>query len=211
MIEAQYHGYEPDSDSDFEAGRLAPRRHSPRNHRSSRSHSSASGSHQGSTGRRYSSELTRYDDRREVVPVARHSNHSYRDSDSDDSCDSEAELAEERRARNKKLLYTGLAAMTTITCANGLYQTTKGYHIRRKTLREKTDLGELQDEIERKKHHRNHVAMNGLALVTVAISANNLRLGWQRQQEHKKKHEEAAAKAWERKHRSHKAYSVEER
>ncbi|KAI4245317.1 MAG: hypothetical protein L6R42_010226, partial [Xanthoria sp. 1 TBL-2021] len=56
-------------------------------------------------------------------------------SDSDSECWSEAER-QTSAARNKKLLYTGLATVTSIGAVNGLYQSAKAHQQRARQLRE---------------------------------------------------------------------------
>ncbi|KAL8875038.1 MAG: hypothetical protein Q9198_006553 [Flavoplaca austrocitrina] len=95
-------------------------------------------------------------------------------SDSDSDFWSEAER-KTTYARNKKLLYTGLATVTSIGAINGLYQSTKAHQQRAKQLREgtlsKNEAADLKKE---------HVKRDLISVGLIAVSAYNTRLGWQR-------------------------------
>ena len=157
--------------------------------------------------------LTPYNGNRELIRAPRRRSRSRRSSSSSSSSsdsEDEAHQAETRAARNKKILYTGLATMTTLSAANGIYQVTKGYHGRRNAHKEGLSKGEW-DEAERKKQRNKRLMMDGLAAVTLAIGANNVRIGWQRREEKRKAHEEAERKAHEKRMaRREERYSVEE-
>lgn len=157
--------------------------------------------------------LTPYNGNRELIHAPRRHSRSRRSSSSSSSSsDSEddSQEAEQRAARNKRILYTGLATMTTLSAANGIYQVTKGYHGRRNAHKEGLSNGEW-DEAERKKQRNKRLMMDGLAALTLAIGANNVRIGWQRREEKRKAHEEAKRKAHERRMaRSEERYTVEE-
>lgn len=165
-----------------------------------------------------SNELTRYDNRRELASRPRDRTPSRRDddTDSDDSYDSEAYEHEKRKARNKMLIYTGLATVTTVATCNNIYQNTKGFHARRNAWKEAASKGEIDDEIERKQLRRKHLMMNALGVAVVGIGVNNFRVGWQRREEKRKAHEEAEKLAAERaqlrneRDSRRRAYSVEE-
>ena len=213
--------YDTDSDADSESDSHLKPHQIRRRQRSTSAQSRASRnsrtSNRPNDDRRHSNELTRYNDRRDlaVVPKPR-SRSSHSDSESDSGYDSDAHEREKRAARNKKLLYTGLAAITTIGAANGIYQNTKCFHGRRKAWKEADEKGELVDEEERKKVRNKHLMMDGFALLVMGVGVNNVRVGWQRREEKKKAHEEAQQKAIERFERRergagrNKAYSVEE-
>ena len=207
-----------DSDTDSESNdNLSPHRS---HHRHRSSHSRSSHRSRGSSdprsypNRRYSNELTRYDDRRELAPIPKaRSRSSHNDSDADSGYDSEAHEREKQQARNKKLLYTGLATITTVAAANNIYQNTKGFHGRRNANKEAAADDGLDDE-ERRKRRKKHLMMDALGLVVVAVGVNNVRVGWQRREDKRRAHEEAENKAWERRQREsrrERAYSVEER
>lgn len=158
--------------------------------------------------------LTPYNHNRELIRTPRRHSRSRRSSSSSSSSSSDAEYdsheAEKRAARNKKILYTGLATMTTLSAANGIYQVTKGYHGRRNAHKEGLSKGEW-DDAERKKQRNKRLMMDGLAAVTLAIGANNVRIGWQRREEKRKAHEEAERKAHEKRMaRREERYTVEE-
>ena len=157
--------------------------------------------------------LTPYNGNRELIRTTRRHSRSRRSSSSSSSSsDSEDDSheAEMRAARKKKILYTGLATMTTLSAANGIYQVTKGYHGRRNAHKEGLSNGEW-DEAERKKQRNKRLMMDGLAALTLAIGANNVRIGWQRREEKRKAHEEAERKAHERRMaRREEKYTVEE-
>lgn len=213
------YGTDSDSDSDSDGYLKAPvsrRRRS--NSDRSRSSRGSHASNRPPLGRRHSSELARYDDRRDLVVVPKpQSRSSLHDADTDSGYDSEAHEREKRAARNKKILYTGLAGLTTLTAANGIYQNTKAFHGRRNAMKEAAENGELQDEEERRKQRNKHLMMDAFALLVVGVGVNNVRVGWQRREEKKKAHEVAEQKAFERFERRERgmgrerAYGVEER
>ena len=214
--------YDTDSDADSESDGYLKPRSSHRRHRSnsdrSRLSQGQSGSDRPPLGRRHSSELTRYEDRRDLVLVSKpQSRSSHPDSESDSGYDSEAHEREKRAARNKKILYTGLAGLTTITAANGIYQNAKAFHGRRTAMREAAEKGEVVDEEERRKTRNKHLMVDAFALLVVGVGVNNVRVGWQRSEEKKKAHRAAEQKAFERFERRERgagrdrAYSVEER
>ena len=101
--------------------------------------------------------------------------------------------------------------MTTLAAANNVYQNTKGFHGRRNAYRDAAAKGELEDKAERQKRRKQRLMMDALGLVTIGIGMNNLRVGWQRREEMRRAHEDAQAKAAEKRDRREKAYSVEER
>ena len=157
--------------------------------------------------------LTPYNGNRELIRAPRRHSRSRRSSSSSSSSsDSEDDSheAEMRAARFKKILYTGLATMTTLSAANGIYQVTKGYHGRRNAHKDGLSNGEW-DEAEQKKQRNKRLMMDGLAALTLAIGANNVRIGWQRREEKRKAHEEAERKAHEKRMaRREERYTVEE-
>ena len=213
--------YDTDSDADSESdGYLKPhqprRRHRASSDQSRSSHASRQ-SNRPPLGRRHSSEITRYDDRRDLIVVPKpRSRSSHVESETDSGYDSEAHEREKRAARNKKILYTGLATITTVAAANGIYQNSKGFHGRRNAMKEAAEKGELEDEEERRRRRKKHLMMDAFGLLVMGVGVNNVRVGWQRREEKKKAHEAAEQKAIERFERRergagrNKAYSVEE-
>lgn len=95
-------------------------------------------------------------------------------SDSDSGFWSEAER-QTSAARNKKLLYTGLATVTSIGAVNGLYQSTKAHQQRTRQLREGT-LSTSEAADLKREHWKRGLISAGL----IAVSLYNTRLGWQR-------------------------------
>ena len=173
--------YDTDSDADSDSdGYLKPpqaRRRQRANSDQSRSTHSSRSSNRPPLGRRHSSELTRYDGRRDLVLAPKPRSHSSRhDSETDSGYDSEAYEREKRAARNKKILYTGLATVTTVAAANNIYQNTKGFHGRRHALKEAAENGELEDEEERKRRRNKHLMMDAFGLLVVGIGVNNVRV-----------------------------------
>ncbi len=104
----------------------------------------------------------------------RHSRYSDSDSDSDSGFWAEAER-QTSAARNKKLLYTGLATVTSIGAVNGLYQSTKAHQQRARQLREGT-LSTSEAADLKREHWKRGLLSAGL----IAVSLYNTRLGWQR-------------------------------
>ena len=97
------------------------------------------------------------------------------DSDNDSDYSSGEESEKQRKHRNRKLLYTGLACVTTVAAANNIYQNTKAHHARRNQVRE----GEMcTSEVKRLK---NKALLTDLFTVgVVAVGINNARMGWKR-------------------------------
>ncbi|KAL8651842.1 MAG: hypothetical protein Q9226_004527 [Calogaya cf. arnoldii] len=111
---------------------------------------------------------------------SRYSDSSDSDSDSDSESDSDAKFWSEAdrqtsAARNKKLLYTGLATVTSIGAVNGLYQSTKAHQQRVRELREGT-LSKSEAAELKKQHWKRGLISAGL----IGVSLYNTRLGWQR-------------------------------
>ncbi|KAL8849963.1 MAG: hypothetical protein Q9221_005069 [Calogaya cf. arnoldii] len=102
------------------------------------------------------------------------SSDSESDSDSDDEFWHEADR-QTSAARNKKLLYTGLAAVSSIGAVNGLYQSTKAHQQRARELREGT-LSKSEAAELKKQHWKRGLISAGL----IGVSLYNTRLGWQR-------------------------------
>ena len=90
----------------------------------------------------------------------------------------------------------GLASITTIAAANGLYQNTKAYHARKNAVKH----GEMCSHEEQKLRNK-ALAMDIFSAGVLAISANNVRLGWQRHQNAKKLSKEQEDRAIRKKER----------
>lgn len=98
-----------------------------------------------------------------------------RQDDSDSDYDSVEEARKLRINKNRKLLYTGLAGVTTIGCVNGIYQSTKAYRSRHKEMQE----GEkCSAEVQRLKNKA--ILMDLFTLGVCAVGLNNVRIGWGR-------------------------------
>ncbi|MCJ1450169.1 hypothetical protein MMC28_000498 [Mycoblastus sanguinarius] len=96
------------------------------------------------------------------------------DTDSDSHHSSEDEQ-EERKKRNKKLLYKGLACITSIAAANNIYQSTKAHELRKKEVRN----GELS-VTEAAKMRNKGLKADAISLGVAAVCINNVRKGWNR-------------------------------
>lgn len=95
------------------------------------------------------------------------------DSDFDSDYDSAEEAEKLAKHKNSKLLYTGLACVTTVAAANSIYQNTKAHHARRKEFRE----GEkCNAEVQRLKDKA--LLMDIFTVGVVAVGLNNARMGW---------------------------------
>ncbi len=95
--------------------------------------------------------------------------------DSDSDYDSAEEAEKLAKHKNRKLLYTGLACVTTLAAANGIYQNTKAHHARHKEFRE----GEkCNAEVQRLRNKA--LLMDAFTIGVVAIGLNNTRIGWKR-------------------------------
>ncbi|CAF9940205.1 MAG: hypothetical protein HETSPECPRED_002202 [Heterodermia speciosa] len=118
---------------------------------------------------------------------------------------SSSEEAKQKKDRRKNIALTaGLASITTIAAANGLYQNTKAYHARKNAVKQ----GEMCSHEEQKLRNKG-LAMDLFSAGVIAVSANNVRLGWQRYQNAKKlskeqeerairKKEKRRAESWDR-------------
>lgn len=85
------------------------------------------------------------------------------------------EAARAKKARNKQLLYGGLAAITTIAATNNIYQSSKG-HKERKVAVRNGDMSESEARSARKKS----VAMDLFSVGVGAICVNNAVNGWKK-------------------------------
>ncbi|MCJ1478082.1 hypothetical protein MMC13_006757 [Lambiella insularis] len=120
---------------------------------------------------------------RESRRSSHHSRHSSSDSRRSSSTDatylSENEEEKAKKLRNKKLLYTGLAGITTIAAANNIYQSTKAHEARRKAKAENRDFSDAALADARKQ--RNKAVMLDLFSVGVAaVCVNNAVNGWKK-------------------------------
>jgi hypothetical protein len=87
----------------------------------------------------------------------------------------EEEEARRKKARNKQLLYTGLAAITTIAATNNVYQSTKQHKARKEAVRE----GYMY-ESDAKRERNKAIAMDILSVGVGAICVNNAVNGWKK-------------------------------
>jgi len=102
-------------------------------------------------------------------------NHRSKERDSDSGYSSADELDKERKHRNRQLLYTGLACVTTVAAANNIYQNTKAHQARKNEVRE----GEMcMSEVKRLKNKA--LLMDLFTVGVVAVGINNARMGWKR-------------------------------
>lgn len=97
--------------------------------------------------------------------------------DEDAYLSSDEEREKQAKARNKKLLYTGLACVATIAAGNNIYQNTKAHHARRKEVEE----GEMCMS-EEKRLRTKALLMDLFSVGVVAVGINNVRMGWKRAQ-----------------------------
>lgn len=81
------------------------------------------------------------------------------------------------KARNRKLLYTGLACVATIAAGNNIYQNTKAHHLRRREVED----GEMCMS-EEKRLRTKALMMDLFSVGVVAVGINNVRMGWKRVQ-----------------------------
>ena len=97
------------------------------------------------------------------------------DSDSDAYHSSDDERREQEKLRNKKLLYVGLACVTTLAAGNNIYQSTKAHHARRRCVEE----GEMSHS-EAIRARKKALMLDVLSVGVVAVGLNNVRMGWKR-------------------------------
>lgn len=97
------------------------------------------------------------------------------DVDEDEYLSPDEERRKQAKARNRKLLYTGLACVATIAAGNNIYQNTKAHHIRRKGFEE----GEMCTS-EEKRLRTKALMMDLFSVGVVAVGLNNVRMGWKR-------------------------------
>ena len=126
------------------------------------------------------------------VPCSDKCNDNPKDDKEEELSDySSSEEAKQKRQRRKNILLTaGLACVTTVAASNGLYQTTKAYHIRKNAVKQ----GEMCSHEEQKLRNK-ALAMDLFSVAVLGISANNVRLGWQRHQTAKKLSKEQEERA----------------
>ena len=95
--------------------------------------------------------------------------------DEDPYFDSADEAERQKKARNKQLLYTGLAAVTTIAATNNIYQSTKAHKAREIEVREG-----VMCESEAKRKRNKALAMDLFSVGVGAICVNNAVNGWKK-------------------------------
>ncbi|MCJ1282223.1 hypothetical protein MMC26_001546 [Xylographa opegraphella] len=115
---------------------------------------------------------------------SRHSRRSSRDSRRSSSTDSdvpmsETEADEQKKLRNKKYIYTGLAGITTIAAANNIYQSTKAHETRRKSHRE-TWSSDPADIAEARSKRNKAILMDIFSVGVAAVCVNNAVNGWKK-------------------------------
>ena len=106
-----------------------------------------------------------------------------------DMYDSEAERRKERKARNRKFLYGGLATATTIAAANNIYQSTKQHEQRVKELSQGKMTLEQADKAKNKA-----ILLDLVSVGVAAVCVNNARKGWMSAHARAKEHEKAQLK-----------------
>ena len=103
-----------------------------------------------------------------------HRRHHRTGSESRDASASDKE-DEERKKQRKKLIYTGLAVMSTVVAGNNIYQATKAHQLRKKELSE----GEMCTA-EAKRLRQQAVLLDVFSLGVAGVVLNNVRMGWKR-------------------------------
>ena len=111
----------------------------------------------------------------------------YYDSGSDSSSGDDGKKAPPK-SPPKQILYTGLACIASIAAANGIYQSAKAHHARRRELEE----GEISSA-EAQRLKAEHRKMDLISLGVAAVGAYNVRNGWKRAEGHWKAHKERQA------------------
>ena len=112
--------------------------------------------------------------------------------DEDSDYDSVDETERQKKARNKQLLYTGLAAITTIAATNNIYQSSKAHKARAKEVNEG-----IMCESEAKSKRNKALAMDLFSVGVGAICVNNAVNGWKKTKVMRAE-EEARRERWER-------------
>lgn len=104
------------------------------------------------------------------------------ESDSEDGyfTDDEA-IRLQTKQRNRTILYTGLACVTSVAAANSIYQNTKAHHARRNQLRDSK-----LDPAEAEKLKKKALMMDVFTLGVAAVGLNNCHNGWKRLESVKK-------------------------
>ena len=97
------------------------------------------------------------------------------DNDSDSGYSSVNEDEKQIKQRNKKLVYTGLACITTAAAANNIYQNTKAHYARRNQVRE----GESR-MLEAQRSKNKALLMDVFTLGVAAVGINNARMCWKK-------------------------------
>lgn len=109
----------------------------------------------------------------------------YSDSDAESYPYSEDER-ERKKLRNREIIYTSLAAATTVAAANNIYQSTKAQQARRRALRNGT-----MHPAEAMLAKNKALVLDLLGVGVAAIGVNNAVNGWKKLQDEKQAREEA--------------------
>ena len=91
-----------------------------------------------------------------------------------------------KKLLNKKLFVGAMAAVTTVSCANGLYQAKKAHGARKDALRD----GSMTDE-ELRSARKKALAWDAFSLTCAGIGLYNVRNGWVRLNNTRSEHAEA--------------------
>jgi hypothetical protein len=105
-----------------------------------------------------------------------------------DHFDIATETAKRKKARNKTLLYAGLACITTVAASNNIYQSTKAHMGRRYEIQK----GEM-DLHEATRFRKKGLVMDLFSAGVGAICINNTFKGWQRYEALKQEEKKAEA------------------
>ena len=77
--------------------------------------------------------------------------------------------------RNRKLLYGGLAAITSMAAANNIFQAAKAHKARKAQLEEGGKCSHEEEKLKEK-----HRLMNVISLGVAAVGLYNVRNGWKK-------------------------------
>lgn len=122
--------------------------------------------------------------------------------DEDPAYNSHDEAERQKKARNKQLLYTGLAAITTIAATNNIYQSSKAHKARKEDVREGLMCGS-----EAKSKRNKALAMDLFSVGVGAICVNNAVNGWKKTKTMKAEEEERRER-WDAQQRSKRRRSM---
>ena len=95
--------------------------------------------------------------------------------DADPSFTAQDEAKRAKEARNKQLLYTGLAAVGTIAATNNIYQSTKAHKARRQEVRDG-----IMCESELRSKRNKAIMMDLFSVGVGAVCVNNAVKGWKK-------------------------------